>query len=139
MTRGAALRWAALIAAILTPPVAAKVGTPGLAWFAGHYDRIGHDGGTPQRPFRDGVHLIFRGDRIEMTDCDGRRMTLIHDPSFDYADHLVGHVDDAPVDCQFRNNGAGRPVLTCEAEGGAAFTLWPVPARVGVDKGTCAP
>jgi hypothetical protein len=120
-------------------PVAAKVGTPGLAWFAGHYDRIGRDGDSPPRRFHDSVTLSFRGDRLDMTDCDGRRMQLVHDPSFDYADRLVGVFGNAPVDCQFRNNGANRPVLTCESSDGAAFTLWPLPEKVGAAKGSCAP
>jgi hypothetical protein len=123
----------------MTPAADAKVGTPGLAWFAGHYDRIGRDGGTPPRRLYDSVTLSFRGDRIEMIDCDGRRMQLIHDPSFDYSDHLVGYLDGTPLDCQFRNNGAGRPVLTCSGESGASFTLWPLPEKVGAAKGTCAP
>jgi hypothetical protein len=130
---------AVLIAGVLTPPAAAKVGTPGLAWFAGHYDRIGHDGGAPQRPYRDGVTLAFRGDRLEMTACDGRVMVLIHDPSFDYSDRLVGRFGDVPVECQYRGDGAHRPVMVCDAADGASFTLWPVASTVGPSRGTCVP
>ena len=128
-----------IVAGLGPTPAGGKVGTPGLAWFAGTYDRVGHDGADPPVRLRDTVTLTFGDDRIDMTDCDGRRMQLIHDPSFDYADHLVGYLDGAPLDCQFRNDGAGRPVLTCASESGAAFTLWPIAGKVGAGGGSCAP
>ncbi len=39
---------------------------------------------------------------------------------------MTGARGDVAVECLFHNNGYNRPILTCRAQDGAAYTLWPV-------------
>ena len=47
-------------------------------------------------------------------------------PAFEIVNLMTGRQGDVAVDCLFDNNGYGRPILTCRAADGGAFTLWPL-------------
>ena len=117
---------AVLLAAAAGSPALSKVGTPGLAYFAGAYQRVGRDGARPANLIDDVVILGLSEGRLSRTGCPGRDMWLVHDPSFDYANRLIGRADGIPLDCQFHTAGGERPILTCAAGDGGLFTLWPL-------------
>lgn len=121
------MRGAAAIAVLLmaqaSVPVMAKPGTPGPAWFTGVFERVGRDasGGL----LDDQVSVRPYGDGLEIVACGGQDSILSFGPAFEIVNLLSGSRGQAAMECLFHNNGYMRPILTCRADDGAAFTLWP--------------
>lgn len=114
----------ALLLAALPVPVSAGPGTPGAAWFSGSYDRVGRDGAG--KLLDDRVGILPLGTGLEITRCGGRDSVLSFGPAFEIDNLLTGQRGSSDLACLFHNNGYSRPILTCRAADGAAFTLWPV-------------
>ena len=107
------------------PPAMAKPGTPGPAYFAGSYERIGR--GATAALLNDRVTIAPDGQGVAMAGCSGPTLTLNFGPAFEVVNLMTGTQAGVTVECLFHNNGYNRPILTCRAADGAAFTLWPLP------------
>lgn len=116
----------ALFLALLTSPAFAGPGVPGAAYFAGTYERVGRDSATPPAIVDDRVTITPRGTGLRLEDCAGRDTRMIFFPTMDGENVILGQTDGADFACLFHNNGLNRPILTCRAEAGGVFTLWPL-------------
>lgn len=103
----------------------AKPGTPGPAYFTGTYQRIGKSGGAAPALIDDKVAITPDGDRVTIRGCAGPDTNMAFGPAFEIENLMTGHQAGVEVDCLFHNNGYNRPILTCRAGDGAAWTLWP--------------
>ncbi len=119
-----ALVLVALTVQVSAEQALAKPGTPGAAYFARSYDRVGRDGAGAL--LNDQVTIAPFGDGLEIAACAGRDSVLSFGPAFEIVNLLSGQRGPAQIACLFHNNGYSRPILTCQAEDGAAFTLWPL-------------
>ncbi|MDZ4312133.1 MAG: hypothetical protein U1A24_16415 [Cypionkella sp.] len=108
-------------------PVLAKPGTPGPAYFSGSYERIGRQGGDAMLQ-NDRVTIAPDGQGVVIAGCTGAALTMSFGPAFEVTNLMTGTQAGVTVECLFHNNGYNRPILTCRAADGAAFTLWPLPA-----------
>ena len=115
-------------AAVLAGPLAAKPGTPGPAYFTGSYERIGRLGGAAPTLQNDRVSIAPAGQGVVIAGCTGASLTMSFGPAFEVTNLMTGEQAGVAVECLFHNNGYNRPILTCRAADGAAFTLWPLPA-----------
>lgn len=121
-------RWGLLVSAILASgPAMAKPGTPGPAYFTGSYERIGRLGGIAALQ-NDRVTIAPEGQGVVIAGCTGAALTMGFGPAFEITNLMTGSQAGVTVECLFHNNGYNRPILTCRAADGAAFTLWPLPA-----------
>ena len=119
----------ALIACAATAsPAVAKPGTPGPAYFAGSYERIGRD--ATAALLNDRVTVAPAGQGVVIAGCTGPALNLSFGPAFEVVNLMTGTEAGVTVECLFHNNGYNRPILTCRAADGAAFTLWPLPQAV---------
>lgn len=115
-----------------TAPLA-KPGTPGPHYFAGTFERVGRAGGTDPALLDDRVTITPQGQAVVIESCSGPDMLMDFGPAFEVENLMTGQMGMVPVECLFHNNGYNRPLLTCRAEDGAVFTLWPVrDAKAGV-------
>ena len=115
-----------------TAPLA-KPGTPGPHYFAGTFERVGRAGGTDPALLDDRVTITPQGQAVVIESCAGPDMLMDFGPAFELENLMTGSLGMVPVECLFHNNGYNRPLLTCRAEDGAVFTLWPVSgAEAGV-------
>ena len=115
-----------------TAPLA-KPGTPGPHYFAGTFERVGRAGGTDPALLDDRVTITPQGQAVVIESCSGPDMLMDFGPAFELENLMIGSMGMVPVECLFHNNGYNRPLLTCRAEDGAVFTLWPVSgAEAGV-------
>lgn len=105
----------------------AKPGTPGPHYFAGTFERIGRGGGSEPRLLDDRVTIVPQGQNVVIRACSGPDMLMRFGPAFELENLMTGQMGSTDVDCLFHNNGYNRPLLTCRARDGAAFSLWPVP------------
>lgn len=117
--------------AILTAPALAKPGTPGPAYFVGGYERIGRLGNATL--LNDRVTILPDGQGVVIKGCSGPALSLGFGPAFEVVNLMTGRQAGGTVECLFHNNGYNRPILTCRAQDGAAFTLWPLPAAAACD------
>lgn len=115
-----------LVLVVLAAPVLAGPGVPGPAYFAGTYERVGRDSGTPPRFLDDRVTITARGTGLRLQDCAGSDTRMIFFPTMDGENVILGQADGADFACLFHNNGDNRPILTCRADAGGVFTLWPM-------------
>jgi len=115
-----------------TAPLA-KPGTPGPHYFAGTFERIGRAGGPEPALLDDRVTITPQGQAVVIESCSGPDIVMDFGPAFEVENLMTGQMGMVPVECLFHNNGYNRPLLTCRAEDGAVFTLWPVSgAEAGV-------
>ena len=122
-------RWGMLMAALLAAgPATAKPGTPGPGYFTGSYERIGRLGGGIAALQNDRVTIVPDGQGLVIAGCTGPALTIGFGPAFEITNLMTGSQAGVTVECLFHNNGYNRPILTCRAADGAAFTLWPLPA-----------
>lgn len=101
-------------------------GVPGPAYFAGTYQRVGRDSAAPPVLVDDEVKISVRGAGLRLEDCRGTDTQMVFFPTMDGENVILGRADGAEFICLFHNNGQNRPILTCEADAGGRFTLWPV-------------
>ena len=121
-------RWGLLVVSILAAgPLSAKPGTPGPAYFTGSYERIGRLGGGIAALQNDRVTVAPEGQGVVIAGCTGAALTMGFGPAFEVTNLMTGSQAGVTVECLFHNNGYNRPILTCRAADGAAFTLWPLP------------
>ncbi len=106
--------------------VFAKPGTPGPHYFAGTYERIGRAGGEAPRAMNDRVVIVPVDQSVAIRECAGPETLMGFGPAFEIVNLMTGNVGTVSVECLFHNNGYNRPILTCRAADGAAYTLWPV-------------
>lgn len=124
-------RWRVLMAVVLAAgPAAAKPGTPGPAYFTGSYERIGRLGGAVALLQNDRVTIAPEGQGVMIAGCTGAALKMGFGPAFEITNLMTGSQAGVTVECLFHNNGYNRPILTCRAADGAAFTLWPLAAAV---------
>ncbi|GLS87352.1 hypothetical protein GCM10010873_23260 [Cypionkella aquatica] len=117
----------ALIGMLSMPGVAvAKPGTPGPAYFSGSYERIGRSGQAAL--LNDIVTIVPDGQGVVIAACTGPVLAMSFGPAFEVTNLMTGSSAGIVVECLFHNNGYNRPILTCKAADGAAFTLWPMAA-----------
>lgn len=109
-------------------PAFAKPGTPGPGYFTGSYERIGRLGGGVALLQNDRVSIAPDGQGVVIAGCTGAALTMSFGPAFEVTNLMTGSQAAVTVECLFHNNGYNRPILTCRAGDGAAFTLWPLPA-----------
>lgn len=123
------MRAAALVAGLflVTTAALAKPGTPGPHYFEGSYDRVGRTGGAAPVMVNDHVRIAPVGQSVAITGCTGPDALMGFGPAFELVNLMTGVQGGVAVECLFHNNGYNRPILTCTAEDGAAFTLWPQP------------
>ena len=122
-------RWGMLMAALLAAgPATAKPGTPGPGYFTGSYERIGRLGGGIAALQNDRVTIVPDGQGLVIAGCTGAALTMGFGPAFEITNLMTGSQAGVTLECLFHNNGYNRPILTCRAADGAAFTLWPLPA-----------
>ncbi|WP_426033545.1 hypothetical protein [Cypionkella sp. TWP1-2-1b2] len=122
-------RWGLFVVSILAAgPASAKPGTPGPAYFTGSYERIGRLGGGIAALQNDRVTIAPEGQGVVIAGCTGAALTMGFGPAFEVTNLMTGSQAGVTVECLFHNNGYNRPILTCRAADGAAFTLWPLPA-----------
>lgn len=114
----------AVVLMALSGQVLAKVGTPGTGWFIGTYERVGRDGSGAL--LNDQISLVPLGDGLQIMTCSGQDSTLSYGPAFEIVNLLSGSRGQMAMDCLFHKDGNLRPILTCRAEDGASFTLWPM-------------
>ncbi len=120
-------RWGFFILAVLAAgPASAKPGTPGPAYFTGSYERIGRLGGSIAALQNDRVTIVPEGQGVVIAGCTGAALTMSFGPAFEITNLMTGSQAGVTVECLFHNNGYNRPILTCRAADGAAFTLWPM-------------
>ncbi|MFN7596699.1 MAG: hypothetical protein ACK5PT_08120, partial [Cereibacter sp.] len=74
----------------------------------------------------DRVTITPQGQAVVIESCSGPDMLMDFGPAFELENLMTGSLGMVPVECLFHNNGYNRPLLTCRAEDGAVFTLWPV-------------
>ena len=121
-------RWSWLVLAVLAAgPALAKPGTPGPAYFTGSYERIGRLGGNASLQ-NDRVTIAPDGQSVVIAGCTGADVKMSFGPAFEITNLMTGSQGGVTVECLFHNNGYNRPILTCRAADGAAFTLWPLPS-----------
>ena len=101
----------------------AKTGTPGPAYFAGIYERVGRD--NAGQFLNDLVTITPAGRDLTIAACSGPSIQLGFGPAFEIVNLMSGMQGDDQVECLFHNNGYNYPILTCRTSGGAVFTLWP--------------
>ena len=106
----------------------AKPGTPGPAYFAGHYDFVGRSAGTAPVLQQGAAQIIPQGQDVVIRRCAAPDVVMSFGPAFEMDNLMTGQQGQAGdlVECLFHNNGNNRPILTCTSRGGAAFTLWPL-------------
>ena len=115
-----------LVACLTATAPSAKPGTPGPHYFAGTFERTGRTGGTDPALLDDRVTITPQGQAVVIESCAGPDMLMDFGPAFELENLMTGSMGMVPVECLFHNNGYNRPLLTCRAEDGAVFTLWPV-------------
>jgi hypothetical protein len=124
--RGARLLAAAL--AVLAGGSWAKTGTPGPHYFEGVYERVGRSGGEAPMLLNDRVTITPVGQSVAIRACTGSETLMDFGPAFEIEYLMTGSSGTVGVECLFHNNGYNRPILTCRAQDGASYTLWPVAA-----------
>lgn len=119
----------ALALALLAGVVAAKPGTPGPAWFEGVFERVGRSGGVAAQLLNDRIRVVAQGQGLAFHSCDGAPQAVMgFGPAHEIENLLSGRSDaGSALDCLFNADGAGRPLMTCQAADGAAFTLFALP------------
>lgn len=120
---------ALLVWALAAGTAVAKPGTPGPSYFSGSYERIGRLGGAAVLQ-NDRVTIAPDGQGVVIAGCAGAPLSMSFGPAFEVVNLMTGEQAGVVVECLFYNNGYNRPILTCRAADGAAFTLWPLPAGV---------
>ena len=115
----------ALGGVLLAETATAKPGTPGPAYFTGTYQRIGRSGGAQPDLLNDKVAIAPDGNLVTIRACAGAETRMGFGPAFEIVNLMTGDQAGIAVECLFHNNGYNRPILTCRAEDGAAWTLWP--------------
>ena len=115
---------AALALIMVASAAEAKPGTPGPAYFAGVYERIGRDAAAKLQNDRVMVRAVGQG--VVIAGCQDAPLRMNFGPAFEINNLMTGAQAGVSVECLFHNNGYNRPILTCRAKDGAAFTLWPV-------------
>lgn len=106
----------------------AKPGTPGPAYFAGTYERVGRSGGPLPALLNDRVTIEPVGQSVAILGCTGPEILMSFGPAYEVETLMTGQQGAVAVDCLFHNNGYNRPILTCQSADGGAFTLWPLKA-----------
>ncbi len=115
----------------------AKPGTPGPHYFAGTYERIGRAGGATAGGIDDRVTIVPLDQRVAIRSCDGAETLLAFGPAFEQENLMTGQSGAVAVECLFHNDGLNRPILTCRAGDGAAYTLWPLAGGEAGDPPAC--
>ncbi len=133
--RGA--RVLAVLLAVLAGSSWAKTGTPGPHYFEGVYDRVGRSGGEVPALLNDRVTIAPVGQSVAIRACAGPDTIMDFGPAFEIEYLMTGSSGAVAVECLFHNNGYNRPILTCRAQDGASYTLWPVSAGAPDDPPDC--
>lgn len=124
--RRAAATLAVVVAGL---PAVAGPGVPGADYFTGLYSRVGRDGGNPSGLIDDEVLVMPDGGNLAIEECGGGRTKLVFSPFSEIENLLEGNTAQGWLYCLFHNNGQNYPILTCQAEDGALYTLWPLEDR----------
>lgn len=119
-----------LCSTVLVDAAPAKPGTPGPAWFAGAFERVGRSGGKIATLINDRMQVVPQGEGLAFRGCDGQPLALMSfGPAYEIENLLSGNSGDgSTLDCLFNADGRGRPLLTCTAADGAAYTLFALPS-----------
>ncbi len=104
----------------------AKTGTPGPHYFEGTYERVGRGGGDAPVLLNDRVTITPVGQAVAIRACSGPETMMGFGPAFEVEYLMTGSSGGVGVECLFHNNGYNRPILTCRAQDGASYTLWPL-------------
>lgn len=120
--------------AVMPGAGAAMAEGPPADYFAGVYERVGRDGAAPPSLLNDLVRMDPVPGGLAVTVCDAGPdapplMVLGFEAVGDVTNLLADRrrtVED-PVWCLYGNNGDNYPLLTCSADSGAKFLLWPQP------------
>ena len=118
----------AIICVMAAGAALAKPGTPGPAYFAGTYERVGRSGGALPALLNDRVTIEPVGQSVAILACAGSEILMSFGPAYEVETLMTGRQGAVDVDCLFHNNGYNRPILTCQTADGGAFTLWPLKA-----------
>lgn len=118
---------AAVVLVLASGTAMAKPGTPGPRYFVGVYERVGRAGGASAAAVNDLVRIDVSDQSVVIRGCAGPEVLMGFGPAFEVANNMTGAVDGVEVRCLFHNDGYNRPILTCRADDGGAFTLWPLP------------
>lgn len=119
----------AVLVVVLVPAAGggwAKTGTPGPYYFEGTYERVGRGGGAAPALLNDRVTITPVGQAVAIRACTGPETLMDFGPAFEIEYLMTGSSGGVGVECLFHNNGYNRPILTCRAQDGASYTLWPV-------------
>jgi hypothetical protein len=117
---------AALVLLMAAGAAQAKPGTPGPQYFSGVYERVGRDNSAAL--LNDQVMISALGAGVVIRACRGAQLRMGFGPAFEINNLMTGARDGVAMECLFHNNGYNRPILTCRAKDGTAFTLWPTAA-----------
>lgn len=104
----------------------AKTGTPGPHYFAGTYERVGRTGGAEPVLLNDRVSITPAGQSVAIRACTGPETLMGFGPAVEIENLMTGSSEGVGVECLFHNNGYKRPILTCQTQDGASYTLWPL-------------
>ena len=104
----------------------ARTGTPGPYYFEGTYERVGRGGGDAPALLNDRVTITPVGQSVSIRACSGPETLMEFGPAIEVEYLMTGSSAGVGVECLFHNNGYNRPILTCRAQDGASYTLWPV-------------
>jgi hypothetical protein len=122
--------------AVLLPSVATAE-RPGFSYFFGLYERIGRD--AEGRFLNDLVRLDPMGEGLVLVECPVPNldppMALDYGDGFEAENFLTGREGPFTLWCQYFNDSQNYPILNCQSDGGAVFTLWPLGSEPGCTRG----
>jgi hypothetical protein len=125
-------RTAFAVVLILLPGVAVAE-RPNLGYFVGLYDRVGRD--AEGRLISGLVRLDELGGSLALTECPlpspDPPLVLAYDDGFETPNFLTGREGPFLLWCQYFNDSQNYPILNCQSDGGAIFTLWPLGSMKG--------
>jgi hypothetical protein len=125
-------RTAFAVVLILLPGVAAAE-RPSLDYFFGLYERVGRD--AEGRLISDLVRLDGLGEALALAECPlpnpDPPLVLAYDDGFETPNFLTGRDGPFQLVCQYFSDSQNTPILNCQSDGGAIFTLWPLGSMPG--------
>ncbi len=129
-------RFAALLAG--AGPGGAGADVPPPEYFSGLYERVGRSGGGVEAALIDDLVRLVpdpAGGGLLMSVClpegaPGRAPLRLAFETFAEVPNLLFAQGEGPaLFCQFFNDAGNYPILACQTEDGARYTLWAAPDR----------
>ena len=130
----AASVWGAVLVAMTAFAAGAEQMRPDPVYFTGVYERVGRTASDPPGLIDDLVRIAptAEGWGLLMSSCgtgmqpDGWPVEM-RPGDHDEVPNIIGE-DEGPFRfwCQYFNDHSNYPVLTCQTDMGALFTLWPI-------------